>query len=194
MQFLIDILLAVSEILMVVIGALGLVLSALLRFNPAAISRWSSVLNRSIDLDRVVPVLNRPVITNGLTYNHPIIFGVVLVIGSVFVLHFLFFQLEASLFTGFFGGILFDALVIIGKLACLCGIGLGVALIFIPDKVKILEGKLDSWFDTEPLAQSLNRPISKVDHVFLRHPLLFGAIGLLASFVLLILSAANLNR
>ena len=194
MRLLIDIFLTASEILMVVIGALGVLLSAFLLFNPALIARWSEFFNRSIDLDRLMPVLNRPVATNGLAYKHPIIFGLVLLIGSVFVLHFLYFQLDTPVLTGLFGGMIFDALVIIGKLASFCGIAIGLALMFVPGKIKILEQKLDAWFDTEPLAQKLNQPIPKVDPVFLRHPLLFGAIGLLSSFVLLILGAANLTR
>ena len=194
MQILIDIFLSATEILTVIIGVLGVFLSALLLFNPGVIVKWSSILNRSIDLDRIVPFLNQPVATNGIAYNHPIIFGIVLVLGSFFVLNFLFFQLDMPMSTGLLGGILFEALVLVGKLACFCGIAVGLALIFVPDKIKRLELKLDAWFDTEPLAQKLNIPYPKVDHVFFRHPLLFGAIGLLASFVLLILSMANLTR
>jgi len=194
MQFLGDIFLSATGILTVLIGALGVIFSALLLFNPGAIVKWSGILNRSIDVERVFPALDRPVSTNSLAYKHPVIFGILLVIGSFFVLNFLFFQISAPLFSGFLGGILFEALVIMGKLACFCGIAIGLGLIFAPDKVKKLETRLDSWFDTEPLAEKLNRPIEQVDHIFLRRPLLFGAIGLLASFVLLILGAANLSR
>jgi len=194
MQFLGDIFLSATGILTVLIGALGVIFSALLLFNPGAIVKWSGILNRSIDVERVLPALDRPVSTNSLAYKHPVIFGILLVIGSFFVLNFLFFQISAPLFSGFLGGILFEALVIMGKLACFCGIAIGLGLIFAPDKVKKLETRLDSWFDTEPLAEKLNRPIEQVDHIFLRRPLLFGAIGLLASFVLLILGAANLSR
>jgi len=194
MQFLGDIFLSATGILTVLIWALGVIFSALLLFNPGAIVKWSGILNRSIDVERVFPALDRPVSTNSLAYKHPVIFGILLVIGSFFVLNFLFFQISAPLFSGFLGGILFEALVIMGKLACFCGIAIGLGLIFAPDKVKKLETRLDSWFDTEPLAEKLNRPIEQVDHIFLRRPLLFGAIGLLASFVLLILGAANLSR
>ena len=194
MQLLIDIFLRATEILTVVIGVFGVLFSALLLFSPGTIAKWSGVLNRSFDLDRIVPVLNRPVAANGFAYKHPIIFGIVLLMGSFFVLNFLYFQLDTPLFTGLFGGIVFEALVIMGKLACFCGVAIGLALIFFPNKINNLERHLDAWFDTEPLAQKLNAPFPEVDHVFLRHPLLFGAIGLLASFVLLILSAANLTR
>ena len=193
-QFLIDIFLAAAAILTVVIGVLGVAFSALLLFNPGAVAKWSVLLNRSFDLERMLPVLDRPVASKGLAYKHPIIFGIVLVIGSFFVLNFLFFQLDAPLFTGLFGGILFEVLVIIGKVACFCGIAIGLGLMFVPSRIKKLETKLDAWFDTQPLAEKLNVEIPEVDHVFLRHPLLFGAIGLLASFVLLILAAANITR
>ncbi|CAB5134192.1 hypothetical protein D3OALGA1CA_3426, partial [Olavius algarvensis associated proteobacterium Delta 3] len=194
MQVLVEIFLAATEVLTVVIGVLGVIFSALLLFSPLTIVKWSGILNRWIDLDRFVPMLDRPVATNGFAYKHPIIFGIMLLIGSFFVLNFLFFQLETPQFTGLFGEILFEAFVLTGKLACFCGIAIGLALLFVPDKIKKLELKLDSWFDTDLLAQKLSAPIPEVDHVFLRHPLLFGAIGLLASFVLLILAAANLIR
>jgi hypothetical protein len=50
------------------------------------------------------------------------------------------------------------------------------------------------WFDTEMVVIKANEFHPFIDHVAFRHPLLFGSIGLLASFVLIILSIANVAK
>jgi hypothetical protein len=175
----------------------------LLLFSPASVRSLSGVFNRSVDIDRKLSFLDKSVRTEELFYAHPVAFGACLVVGSLFALVFFFFKLDISHFSRVVFGtahasvgveILFDFLAWIGKLACLLGLGLGMALLIAPQKLRRWEGALNNWFETRPLVDRLQKPRTGFDSLLFSHPVLFGVIGGAVSCLLIVLSVLNLLR
>lgn len=192
MGFFIDISIGVTEMLTLIIGISGIVLSVLLLFHPRLVEKLSRLLNYRFDTDWILPFLNRRVPVEGLAFRHHFVVGIFLLAGSLFVLNFLYFNLHLTPRLSDSGEIWVRALILIGKVSSVCGVILGAALVFLPEQVRRLESAVDTWVDTDEVVEELNRFHSSFDNIFLRHPLFFGSIGLLASFVLVILSLANL--
>ncbi|MGD8366599.1 MAG: hypothetical protein PVG78_03070 [Desulfobacterales bacterium] len=194
MDVLIDIVLAATELFTLIIGLVGCCLSILLLFYPEAVRRLGDKLNKNLSLIRISPILDRKVEVNRLAYRHPLLVGSFFVIGSVFVLQFLYLKLSLPVEQPFFESLCLEAMTWIAKAASFCGILLGIALIWRPNKVRSLEDRLGAWIDTQPFFSGLDRAHPQIDHLFLRHPRISGAAGLLASFVLTVLSLYNLSR
>ena len=194
MDLLIDIFLAATEVLTLVIGLAGFCLSFLLLFCPEAVRRLGEKLNRSFSLVRFTPFLDRRVEANRLAYRHPFLVGSFFVIGSFFVLQFLYLKYSPPVDQTLFLSLCFETLAWTGKTAAFVGVFLGFGLMWRPDKIRSLEDRLSAWIDTAPFFSGLDRPHSQVDHIFLRHPRISGAAALLASFVLSVLSIYNLTN
>jgi hypothetical protein len=193
MDFLIDIFLAATEVFTLIVGVAGFLFSILLLFHPETVRSLGEKLNRSISLVRISPLLDRKVEVNRLAYRHPFLIGLFFLIGSLFVLQFLYLKYLPPVEPSSFEDLCFEAMAWIAKTAAFSGVLLGVALMWRADKVRSLEDRLGAWIDTQPLFSKLDRPHSPLDHLFLRHPRISGAAALLASFVLTVLSVYNLT-
>jgi hypothetical protein len=191
------------EILTLIFGILGMTFSLLLLYSPAAVKNLSGVFNRSLNLDRKLAFLDKSVRTEQLFYSHPFVVGACLVAGSLFALVFFFFKLDIVQFSRIVFGaprttvgveMLFEFLVLIGKTACVIGLCLGVVLLVAPQRLRRFESKMNSWFETGPLLERLEKPRDNFDTFLFRHPVFFGALGAAVSCLLIILSVLNLLR
>ncbi len=196
-----DILLQTVDIMTLVFGILGLAFSLMLAFSPAIVQNIGKLMNRQIDIDKNLAVLDQEIATENLVYSHPAITGILLIAGSAFALVFFFFKLDISNFAMIFlgsnppseiGEILFLTLVWISKVACIVGFICGVCLILAPRKMRGLEARIGAWVETRTTLEKLNRDNHSLDSLLYRHPLLFGTVGVLVSFSLIVLSILNL--
>jgi hypothetical protein len=203
MQILQDIGLLAVEILTLVFGMLGMSFSLLLLFSPAVVKNLGRVLNRSVDVNKRLLFLDREIRTENLFYSHPTVVGLCLMGGSLFALLFFFFKLDISKFAQIFfgsarsalpGQILFETLAWIGKIACALGFVFGLLLVVAPDRMRRIDKKLNSWFETRSLVEKLERQNRELDTLLYRYPLAFGIVGAVVSFLLIILSILNLMR
>jgi hypothetical protein len=194
MDLIIDVLLAATDILTLVFGLAGFFLSVLLLFSSETVRWLGEKLNKSFTLVRLSPLLDRTIETNRLAYRHPFLIGSFFTIGSLFVLHFLYSQVPPGINQTFSEEILYEFLLIVAKLGAFLAILIGIALLLAPEKVRKIEDRLNAWIDTTKLFSDLDRPRPQIDHIFLRYPRISGAIGLLASFSLTILSISNFTR
>ena len=194
MDLFFDFFFAATEIMTLVFGLAGFGLSVLLLFHSETVQWLGKKLNRSFTLVRISPLLDRNIETNRLAYRHPFLIGAFFTIGSLFVLHFLYGLVPLNIDQSFAEEILFEFLVILAKLGAVSAILLGIALMTAPGRVRAIEDRLSAWIDTQNLISDLDRPRPHIDHIFLRYPRISGAVGLLASFVLIILSISNLAR
>ena len=201
MQIIEQIGLQVVEILTLVFGILGLTFSLLLMYSPNLTKSISGVFNRSVDIDDKVTYLDKDIRIDSYFYSHNIIFGFCLVAGSVFSLIFFFFKLDISSFANIFfvssrhlstSEMIFSAVSWIGKVACILGILVGTLLFFAPDKMRHIETKLNSWFETRHLFDKLDDSNRELDTILFRRPVFFGALGLIVSLFIIILSVLNL--
>ncbi|MFC1856750.1 hypothetical protein ACFL9U_01845 [Thermodesulfobacteriota bacterium] len=183
-----------AEIFTLIFGFFGVVLSLLLIFSQDLIQAASGIFDRQINVDQKILSLNKYIQTNRFTYHYHVICSICLIVGSSFVLLFLFGKLDAVRFPNILHEIIFNSVVLLGKVVGFTGIILGFFLLIVPRKVQQVEEKMNAWYDTQPMIDGLNRYHRGVDTVFLRYPLFFGIAGMIASIFLIILSIVGILR
>ena len=194
MQVVWDIIIASGEIVVLIFAFFGLVLSLLLIFARDFVHVASRVLNRNINVDEKIFSLNRLIQTNRLAYHYHRFFSIGFILGSIFFLAFLYTRLDHVRFTNIIYDIVFNSLVLLGKVAGFAGILLGGLLLAFPRKVQQWEEALSLWFDTQPLVDRLNRSHDVVDILFFRYPRFVGTLGAVSSLFLIVLSLISIFR
>jgi len=201
MGFFWEIALQTASILALIFGILGIAFSLLLLISPNATQKISKVFNRSIDVDKKVSFLDKDIQTESIIYKYHIIAGVSLIVGSGFILIFLVFKLDITIFASIFFGspkyalineIILNSIAITGKLVGVTGIIIGFILLFSPGKMKKLEKKVNTWFSTQNMVSKLDENHHDIDTFIYRHAMLFGIIGLVTSILLTFLATINL--
>jgi hypothetical protein len=191
------------EILTLIFGIMGMTLSLMLIFSPRLTQNLSNILNRSINVEKRLEYLDKDIQISDFFYTHHIAMGLILVAGSVFSLFFFFFSLDVSKFAGIFFGsqsnlfaaeIIVSSITWIGKVGCLAGLAIGLLLVIKPDLMKGIESRLNSWFETKPMIEKLDKTSHDMDSFFFRHPITVGLVGAVISFFLISLSIINLLR
>ena len=84
------------EILTLIFGILGITVSLMLLFSPKLAKTLGGILNRNVSLDNKLDYVDKGIQIETLVYNHHILMGALLVVGSVFVL---FFFLSINVFS-----------------------------------------------------------------------------------------------
>jgi len=191
------------EILTLVFGIMGMTLSLMLLFSPRLARNLTNILNRSIDVDKRLEYMDKDIQLSEFIYNHHITMGLLLVAGSAFSLFFFLFSLDISKFVGIFFGSqanAFTAELVVttftwtGRIGCLAGLAIGLLIVFMPDLMKRIENKLNSWVETKPMIDKLDKSSHDVDSFFFSHPIAVGSVGAVISFFLISLSVINLLR
>lgn len=192
------------ETFTLVVGIVGVLLSALLLFAPRRLNRIGESLNRSIEVDKQISrLVDRNIPTEAFFYRHNIVSGVCLIFGAAFILVYLFFRLDVDgIMTVFFGNdkfrvtneILISTISLLGKIAGAAGLLIGVILVCRPAKMQQIERRMDIWFATQPLWERLDCSHPTVDTLVYRRPIIFGVIGLCTSLLLTFLAVNNLIR
>lgn len=189
------------EILTLITGVLGLTLSTVLLFSPNLIRSLSNLLNRRINFDDKIKFLDKDIEIAHHFYNHHVVIGMLLIGGAAFSLFYFFFSLDIARFTSVFLGsqkntfvpeIMIDSIVWIIKVVCLIALLCGLLLVFAPNKMRQIESKLNSWFETKSFIEKLEKIDHDLDSFIFRHPIMVGVAGAVLSFFLLSLSIINL--
>ncbi|MBI5578039.1 MAG: hypothetical protein HY895_02720 [Deltaproteobacteria bacterium] len=203
MNILFEIGLQAVEIMTLVVGMLGMAMSLLLLFAPSTARNLSTILNRSMDVDKKLLFLDKSISTDELIYGHPVIMGGCLVAASLFALIFFFFKVDIADFTRIFfganynssiGEILFQTGAWVGKVACFLGLVLGLCLLVTPATIRRIERKLNIYMETRSFVERLDRSSHDIDAIFFRYPTFFGLLGGSISCLLIVLSILNLLR
>lgn len=201
MQIIQEIGLQVIEILTLIFGVLGMTLSVLLLFSPNLTKSLSNILNRRINVDEKINFLDKDIEIAPFLYHHHVVIGLLLIVGSAFSLFFFFFSLDVAKFTRVFLGlqkntfvpeIIIDSIAWICKIACLFALFFGFLLVFVPDKMRQIDNKLNAWFETKSIIEKLDKSNHDLDSFIFRHPVMVGLTGTVLSFFLLSLSIINL--
>jgi hypothetical protein len=196
-----SILLQTIELCTLFFGIFGLTFSLLLLFSPNLTKSLSDVFNRQVNLDDKISILDKDIKIDSFIYAHHILFGILLIIGSVFSLIFFFFKLDIPHFANVFfvsskynsiNEIFFNVVAWIAKIACLVGLVIGFLLLFRPAAMKKIENKVNAWLETRPLFDRLNKSNRNLDAILFKHPIVFGIIGLCISLIIVILSILNM--
>ena len=196
-----DIALHTVEILTLLFGILGMAFSLLLLFSPRLTKSLGSFFNRSISVEPKINLLDKDISTEALIYSHHIIFGACLAAGSIFALIFFFFHIDLANFAKVFLGsrkyfmtleVIFIFFAWIARLGCILGLVFGLFLLFKPEKMRAIEGKMNTWFETRTFFEKLDRSGPELDVLFFRHPFFFGMAGAILSFLIITLAIVNL--
>ena len=184
-----------------VFGILGITFSTVLIASPNQTKNFSDILNRSFNVDEKLSFLDKDIDISGYFYDHHIWAGLLLVVGSSFAFTIFYVSLDITILTKIlvgsqtqmlWGEILFGTILWIGKITCLAGILCGSLLLLAPQKMKQLENKLNTWFETKVLFKKLDQTSHNIDSLFFRYPLPVGITGAVLSFLILCLSIINL--
>ena len=203
MEIIWEISLQAIEILTLIFGILGITVSLMLLFSPNLAKTLSAILNRNVNLDSKIFYVDKEIPIDTLVYNHHVLMGALLVVGSVFALFFFFFKLDVGTFVKvfvwqqkhvFIGEIIFNSIAWVGKIACSLGLLVGALLVIAPDRMRRLDKKLNVWFETKPIIEKINKPSHQLDTFFFRHPIPFGLFGAVISFFIIALSLMNLLK
>jgi len=201
MEIIQEIGLQVIEILTLIFGILGMTFSAMLMLSPSLTKSLSNILNRNVNVDDKISFLDKDIEISAYFYSHHVVVGLLLIAGSAFALFFFYFSLDVAKFTKiffdspkqiFFGEILINSILWVGKITCLAGLFFGSWLVVAPDKMRRFENNLNSWFETRSIIDRLDRSSNNVDSFFFRHPFWVGLTGAVISFLILSLSIINL--
>lgn len=201
MEIIREIGLQIIEILTLIFGTLGLTFSAMLMFAPNLTRKLSNILNRNVNVEQNMRFLDKDIAMSAFFYSHHVVVGLLLMAGSALALFFIYFSMDSTnfskIFPGspqqvFFGEILLDSILWVGKAACVAGLIFGGLLTASPEKMKRVENKLDSWFETGSVIEKLDQSNPNVDSFFFRHPLPVGMVGAIISFMILSLSIIHL--
>ncbi len=195
-----EIVLQSLEIFILILGSMGLLISSLLLFSPRLVKTFSKILDRKIIDDKKLSYLNRTIYTGRLTYRYHIPIGLMFACGSIFVLVFLFFQMDIPKVVRIFAAprynflieIMTGVLVLVGKIAAFAGLAAGLLLLFSPATMVRIENRMDAWFATQFMIDKLDEFHHDVDELILKYPLLFGFAGLMTSFVLILLALTGI--
>jgi hypothetical protein len=191
------------EIMTLVFGILGMTLSLLLIFAPKVARNISGVLNRSVDIDKKLALLDKNIPTDRMIYDHPRLMGGFLAAGSVFALFFFFYKFDPFVFARLFfgshnhalsGEIVFQTVGWIGRFGCLAGLLAGIGLIIAPLRVRTIDQKMNTRYEMRSWIEKLQRPSLSLDTVLFRYPFVSGLLGGSISSVLIVLSILNLLR
>ena len=201
MDFFWEIALQTVGILALIFGILGIAFSLLLLFSPNVTKKISNVFNRYIDVDKKVSYLDKDIRTESIIYNHHIIVGVCLIVGSGFILIFLMFKLDVVNFVNIFfisqkyasiNEIILSSMAMVGKIVGVAGIIIGFILLFSPEKMKKIEKKVNTWFSTQHMISKLDETHHDIDTFIYQHAVLFGLTGLITSIFLTVLATVNM--
>jgi hypothetical protein len=198
-----DIALHTVELLTLLFGVLGMAFSLLLLASPRLTKSLGQFFNRNISVGASASILDKDIPTEGFIYSHHVVFGLCLTAGSVFALIFFFFNIDMSNFAEVLLGsqkyfktleIIFLFFTWIARIACICGLIVGLVLLFAPQKMRALEKKVNVWFETRTFFEKLDQSGPELDILFFRHPFFFGMAGALISFLVITLSIVNLLK
>jgi len=198
-----DMILQSVEIFTLVVGILGIILSILLILSHTRFQKLSGKLDYWIYVDEKLAVLDTNFETDRFIYRHHRTAGAMMITGTIITLIFLFFRLDMNKLTAFINHkeklqtlneIILSTAVILGKLAGLIGIALGILLIVSAGKIRTMENKMGSGLTTQPLVDKLNKFHGGLDTILLRHPLILGLAGLAASMLLAYIGSIFLFR
>jgi hypothetical protein len=196
-----DIALHTVEILTLLFGVLGMAFSLLLLFSPRLTESLGGFFNRNISVEPKINLLDKDIPTEAFIYSHNVVFGLCLVAGSIFALIFFFFNIDMSNAAKVFLGsrkyfmtleVIFIVFAWIARIACIFGLIFGFFLLFAPAKMRAIEGKMNTWFETKAIFDKLDRSGPELDVLFFRHPFFFGMAGAVVSFLIITLSIVNL--
>ena len=196
-----DIALRTVELLTLLFGVLGMAFSLLLLASPRLTKSLGNFFNRSVSVGPSSSILDKDLPTEAFIYSHHVIFGLCLIAGSVFALIFFFFDIDMSNFAKVFLGsqkyfktleIIFLFFAWTARIACICGLIIGIVLLVAPQKMQAVEKKLNTWFETRTFFEKLDQSGPELDVLFFRYPFFFGMAGALISFLIITLSVVNL--
>ncbi len=191
MQLVLEIIIRVAEILTIVAGSAGILVSIVLMFSPESIRKANRALNTQMLTERQLAVLNPSVCSEPFVLKHPVACGGALVAGSIFILLFLFIRAQVPAGFGLFMDMAIEFSILLGKTAGIIGVTAGALLFFSPAAFKALGNKANLWIDTGPVFSKVDTLSVDVDSILLRHPFIFGLLGLAVSTALIILSVVN---
>lgn len=149
---------------------------------PSLVLRAGGVLNRWISTEQVFRDLDAPRPTERFFYRHHRIFGILLMLGAIFVAYSFGFALDISRLEGKFmlfgsrniADWLLESLVMLNLVFAALALLLGLTVFFRPSVLKDIEARTNRWFVMDDSLKRLDVELRVPDQLFARHPRILG--------------------
>ena len=191
MQVVIGIIIRVAEIMTIIAGLAGVCLSLGLILSPGLIRKANRTLNRKMMTGRQLTTLNSSIDTESFALRYHHVSGGFFIVGSIFILLFLFIGTQVPEGFGFFTNMVIEFSILLGKIAGVVGLVAGLLLFFYPAVFKALGRKANISIDTQPAFSKLDTVSVDIDSIIIKHSWIFGLLGLAISAALIIISVLN---
>ncbi len=191
MPLILEIVIRVAEILTIIAGSAGILVSSVLLFSPDSIRRANRALNKQVVTKNQLAAFSHRVRVEPFVLRYHVACGGALLAVSIFILLFLFVKAQVPAGFGVFMDMAIEFSILLGKMAGIIGFAAGTLLFFSPVVFKAVEEKVNIWIDTGPVFTKLDTLSVDVDSIFIRHSFIFGLVGLVMSTALIIISVVN---
>jgi len=202
MKFFGEILMQSSEYFTFIAGFLGIILFFSMLFSLDFLKKLGKFFNRSYSTKQIEKAINAQVNIENVFFNKPLIWGILISLGAIWVTVFLLWQLDIERVVAYIKirstfkplvQILFQVFQIVGVVGILSALVFGLLMIFNISLAHKISGKLNSWYNTEPLATKLDDTVVKdIDAICFLRNVIIGWPGLVISLVLIVLAVLNL--
>ncbi|MCP3953073.1 MAG: hypothetical protein GY697_12775 [Desulfobacterales bacterium] len=186
-----EILIRAAEILTVVSGLAGVCLSLGLIFSPGLIRKANRALNRQFMTESQLEILNPSLDSEIFARRYHLVCGGLLVVGSSFILLFLFVRTHVPESFGLFTDMAIECSILLGRTAGFVGLFAGFLLFFYPDAFKALGQKMNIIVDTRPVFNKLDTVSVDMDTIIIKYSRICGLVGLVVSAALIVISVVN---
>lgn len=183
---------------------LGISLSLLLLFSLPLTKKISLLINPLLNFKwkRILRFFDRHIETDSFFFRYPLSFGLLIILGSSYVLFYFLNQFDLYLFLSSLPHypsisqnleLLVLLILIAGGILLILGIIFGLGMIFFPSSSRSINAKLSRWISLESPEEKPTTIQKDTDTICFLHYRLFGSTLLLVSLLLFILSLYNLH-
>jgi hypothetical protein len=191
MQVVLGIIIRVAEIMTIIAGLAGVCLSLGLILSPGLIRKANRTLNRQMMTESQLATLNPSINSESFALRYHHVSGGFFIVGSIFILLFLFVGTQVPEDFGFFTNMVIEFSILLGKTAGVVGLAAGLLLFFYPAAFKALGRKTNISIDTQPVFNKLDTVSVDIDSIIIKFSWIFGLVGLAVSAALIIISVLN---
>lgn len=165
-------------------GVVAAILGLLLLAVPAAVLRAGAVLNRWVSTERVFRKLDSPRSSERMFYRHHRVFGLLLVLGALYLLYSFGVRLDPAELAGKLilfrsraaSEWLFQSLAAVNVIFGSVALVMGTAVFFRPSALKSIEAATNRWFRVDDSFKRLDAQVQGPDLWAARRPRLLGAL------------------
>ncbi len=178
----------------IIVGtALSMLYGLWLIISPTTALKLNQRINKSFSLRETTKPLEKPVHIESKFYRHAKISGILLILGAIYLLYLLFWELNFEELAKNLPGLtvltwewLLQAFQVFFGIMSVIVFLMGFLILLRPSQLKPLEEKANTWVSTRQKMQFMSEDRGQADKLLDQFPRQFGAIILVAAAIILL--------